>query len=84
MPLSAHGRGRFGPEISFGHAMAKVFPSADVRLVKYASNGSARYDDGDPETRGPPYVAFMKAVYSAGADLEADGVDLEIGGMLWL
>jgi len=84
MPLSANGRGRFGPEIGFGHAMAKAFPFADIRLVKYASNGTALYDDWDPETKGPEYVAFMKAVHSALADLAADGLDFEIAGMLWL
>jgi hypothetical protein len=74
---------RLGPEISFGHAIAKALPDDEVRLVKYAANGTALYNDWAP-TDGPCYVGFMKAAQGALADLEANQVPYEIVGMLWL
>ena len=38
---AVNGRGMFGPEVSFGHAIAKAFPDEDIRLVKYARGGTA-------------------------------------------
>ena len=74
---------RLGPEISFGHAIAKALPNDEVRLVKYAINGTALYNDWAP-TAGPQYIGFMKAAQRALADLEANQVPYEIAGMLWL
>ena len=74
---------QFGPELSFGHAMAKAFPNDDIRLVKYAANGTALYNDWAPTT-GAQYVAFMDTVKGALADLDAGNVKYDIAGMLWL
>jgi hypothetical protein len=74
---------RLGPEIAFGHAIAKALPDDEVRLVKYAINGTALYNDWAPTT-GPHYIGFMAAVQGALADLEAKQVPYEIAGMLWL
>jgi len=74
---------RLGPEIAFGHAIAKALPDDDVRLVKYAINGTALYNDW-ALTTGPCYVGFMTAAQGALADLEAKQVPYEIAGMLWL
>jgi hypothetical protein len=74
---------RLGPEIAFGHVIAKALPNDDVRLVKYAINGTALYDDWAPTT-GPCYIGFMAAAQGALADLEAMQVPYEIAGMLWL
>ncbi len=74
---------QFGPELSFGHAMAKAFHNDDIRLVKYARNGTALYNDWAPTT-GAQYVAFMKTVKGALADLDANKVKYEIAGMLWV
>ena len=60
---------RLGPEIGFGHAIAKAFPNEDVRLVKYAINGTALYNDWAPNN-GPCYIGFMAAAQGALADLE--------------
>jgi len=74
---------RLGPEIAFGHAIAKALPEDDVRLVKYAINGTALYKQWAP-TAGPCYIGFMAAAQGALADLEAKQVPYEIAGMLWL
>lgn len=73
----------FGPEISFGHAMASAFPGDDIRLIKYASNGTALYNDWAPSL-GPQYVAFMATAKLALADLDASNVNYSICGMLWM
>jgi hypothetical protein len=74
---------RLGPEIAFGHAIAKALPNEEVRLIKYAANGTALYNDWAP-IDGPQYIGFMTAARGALADLEANQVPYEISGMLWL
>jgi len=44
-PEVVNTKGRFGPEIYFGHTIAEARPGDDIRLVKYASSGTALYDD---------------------------------------
>ena len=81
-PLSAKGS-KFGPELSFGHAMAQAFPESDIRLVKYAASGTALYNDWAP-TSGEQYLSFMSTARAALAELRSNNVDFEIAGMLWL
>jgi hypothetical protein len=74
---------RFGPEISFGHAMAEAMPDADIRLVKFAAGGSNLYENWAPP-EGPCYRSFMKTAESALRDLDKSRIQYEIVGMLWL
>lgn len=74
---------KFGPEISFGHAMAHVLPADDVRLVKYAAGGTSLHKDWAP-SGGKQYLNFMATAKAALADLDAGKVPYEICGMLWL
>jgi len=74
---------RMGPEIAFGHAIAKALPNENIRLVKYAANGTALYNDWAP-TSGPQYISFMAATQEALANLEANLVPYEISGILWM
>ena len=86
VPLSpevVNSRGLFGPEISFGHAIAAALPGEDVRLVKYAASGTALYNDWAP-TDGKQYQRFMVTVKPALANLEAAGTKYEVAGMMWL
>ena len=76
-------RAAFGPELSFGHAMTEAFPGSDIRLIKYAANGTALYNDWAPGT-GSQYKAFMETVKAALNDLSSNGIPYEIVGMLWL
>lgn len=73
----------FGPELSFGHAITEVLPGDDIRLVKFAVNGTALYNDWAPK-EGPQYKGFMRTAKAALADLDAAKADYEIAGMLWL
>jgi len=77
-------KGRFGPEISFGHAIAKAFPDEDIRFVKSAVGGTALHNDWSPTVKGTPYKGFMKAAKGALADLTASGIKYEVAGMMWL
>jgi hypothetical protein len=82
--LNINKPGQFGPELSFGHAIAKGYPGADIRLVKYARGGTALYDDWSPEIKGEQYAGFMKTAKGALTELESSKVTYEISGMLWL
>ena len=78
-PQAVSGRGRFGPEISFGHTLASVMPDDDIRLVKYAAGGTALYNDWAP-TSGPQYQRFMATAKPALADLDASETKYEVVG----
>ncbi len=80
-PEVVNEQGQFGPEISFGHALAKAFRADDIHLVKYAAGGTALYNDWSPRTEGGQYVKFMRTAKAALADLDTAGVDYEISGM---
>lgn len=58
-------------------------PDQQIRLIKYAINGTALYNDWKPN-EGPQYHGFMQAAQSALANLEAQQIPYEITGMLWL
>ena len=87
MPLAAevvNSNGEFGPEIYFGHTIAKDLPMDDLRLVKYAAGGTALYDDWSPALKGAQYIYFMHRAKTVLASLDAEGVDYELSAMLWL
>lgn len=75
----------FGPEVSFGRAMAEGLPDENIYLIKYARGGSGLVanDDWNP-SGGSDYLAFISRVKSALGQLAADGIEFEIGGMLWM
>lgn len=73
----------FGPEVAFGRAIKDALPDDTIYLVKYAANGTALYNDWSPTT-GAQYIGFMDTVNSALTDLETNGINYEISGMLWM
>lgn len=77
-------KGSFGPEISFGHALAKTFSGQDIRLVKHSAGGTALYNAWSPKIKGNQYVQFLNASRAALAELDGAAVNYEIAGMLWL
>ncbi|MFT5585107.1 MAG: hypothetical protein ACI9VR_002695 [Cognaticolwellia sp.] len=87
---SSSGVEYFGPEVSFGRAMADGLPDRQVSLIKHAVGGTdlaecwypgeARDDPG----RGPCYRGFVETLDAGLAELDAQGVDYEIGGMVWM
>ena len=82
IPLIAKGD-HFGPEIAFGHAMAKQMPDVEIRLIKSAASGTNLHTHWAPTT-GVCYIKFRKVAQTALADLDANKVPYEIAGMLWL
>jgi hypothetical protein len=77
------GRSEFGPDIAFGHEMAKLLPDDDVRFIKYAAGGTALYDDWSPELKGPQYSKFMTTANAAIDALRSANTEFEIVAMLW-
>jgi lysophospholipase L1-like esterase len=73
----------WGPELSFGRAIADAMPDEDVRLVKAAFRGTALYDDWAPATGGS-YLALASTVSAALADLDATGTPYTLGGVVWM
>jgi hypothetical protein len=80
----------FGPEIAFGHEMAKAFPDETIGIIKHAAGGTsllAWKPDWTKEEaarvgqvgRGPLYKAMMNKVKQAQKQR-----DIEIVGFLWL
>lgn len=72
----------FGPEITFGRAIADAMPDDNIALIKYAAGGTALYNDWAPST-GPNYTTFRSTVTSGLAAIQAEGHTTEIVGMIW-
>ncbi len=79
-----------GPEVSFGRAMADAHPEREVYLIKHAVGGTdlASYwhpgeHDEDPAI-GDGYAVWLETVRDGLAELDAQGVDTEIAGMIWM
>lgn len=77
------GKDTFGPEIGFGHEMARIMPGTDIRLIKYAASGTALHDDWSPVVKGAQYRRFMETANAALKDLRHSDTDFEIAAMLW-
>jgi hypothetical protein len=92
MPIQRpHGRTEFhfGPEIAFGHELAKAFPDEPIGIIKFASGGSSipawkpDWSKADADRigqggRGSLYKDMMDKVKQAQAKRE-----LEIVGFVW-
>jgi autotransporter-associated beta strand protein len=90
----------FGPEITFGRAMADYYAQTNhiptnevmVAIIKYAYGGTGLYDSWLPNNNsgtngdGPQYVTFQNVVGAGLAKLSATypGANIELHGMLWV
>ena len=87
----------FGPEVSFGKAMAAALPDEDIYIIKHAWGATSLAGGWDPvaginsgvmtgnnSTLGLQYNLFTNTVSLALANLDNAGLDYEIAGMLWL
>ncbi len=72
----------FGPEVSFGRAIADASPQYTYALIKGAVGGTGLWDDWNPTT-GAIYADFRNTVAAGLAALQAAGHTTEIVGMLW-
>ena len=85
-PGSGHGSSRFfltefGPEVSFGRAMADAKTAEKIAIIKYAYGGSNLHSDW--AAGGRRYTAFIKTVQDGLAALTAEGHIYTLRGMLW-
>ena len=76
--------GGFGPELSFGRAVADVIPGQRIALIKHAIGGTNLYSDWNATTNGGDYLDFVETTHAALQVLTAAGLDYEIKGMLWM
>jgi hypothetical protein len=103
---------RYGPEVTFGRALADAFPGQTIAIVKMSQGGTNIFEhwgrglpaDPDPtyayksqlyhallgaldSTTGTQELAYPDEVTrldGAIARLEADGLDYELAGLLWM
>ena len=74
---------QFGPEVSFGRAMADALKGDDIYLIKHGVNGAnLAVQYAAPGSKG--YIDFRKKVKAALANLDDAKIDYEISGMLWM
>ncbi len=81
-PGSGRETTEFGPEVSFGRAIADALPADHIAIIKYAAGGTALYNDWAPGS-GPNYTTFRNTVSAGLAAIQAAGHTAEIVGMLW-
>jgi arylsulfatase A-like enzyme/methionine-rich copper-binding protein CopC len=85
-PGSGHGTTlyyatEFGPEVSFGRAMADAKPTENIAIIKYTHGGTNLYSQWSAS--GDKYATFVTTVQAALAALTTAGDTYELRGMLW-
>jgi len=78
----------FGPEISFGRAVAQDFPERTIALVKVAVGSTDlglmwKAPDSQGDNAGPLYVTFMSAIQNAVLSFPEE-TTIYIRGMIWM
>ncbi|MES2643453.1 MAG: sialate O-acetylesterase [Myxococcota bacterium] len=87
---SFYGVEYFGPEVTFGRALADGDPGGSYALIKHAVGGTDLLYYWYPGTyradpsQGEGYRAFLATIDAALAELDAAGTDWEIAGMIWM
>ncbi|MGJ8697449.1 MAG: sialate O-acetylesterase [Verrucomicrobiaceae bacterium] len=71
----------FGPEVSFGHAIAAEFPGEQIAILKYAHGGTNLHSDWS--AGGPRYSSLLSTVTAATTALKNDGHSYTLRGFLW-
>lgn len=74
----------FGPEVSFGAAMADAFPGRKILLLKVAEGGTSLAADWDPQQPEKLYARFLRYVESAQAKIRDEGGTGQLRGMVWM
>jgi hypothetical protein len=76
--------GEFGPEVTFGYTLDRLFPNDDVYLVKYAVSGSNLAVNWSPSGSNNAYTTFKSQVNAAVQNLTAAQLSPTIAGMIWM
>ncbi len=72
----------FGPEVSFGRAMADHDPTVNIAIIKYTEGGTNLYSQW--AAGGTQYSTFVTTVRAALEALTTAGHTYEPGGMVWV
>jgi hypothetical protein len=86
-PGTGHGTGtpvypkEFGPEVSFGRAIAAAKPTANIAIIKYSHGGTNLSSNWSAS--GTQYTTFVSTVQTALAALTGAGHTYQLRGMLW-
>ncbi len=82
---SSGGTDKFGPEVSFGRAMADARPTQNIAIIKYSPGSTDLYSDWKAtDPTGPMYQNFLGHVNDALDDLTNNGHTYTVSGMLWM
>lgn len=73
----------FGPEVSFGRAMADHLPGKKVALIKYAEGGTSLAKDWHPEIKDRLYEALLQHTNASLNKLKDQGHTYTLRGMIW-
>ena len=84
-PVGYDGTDLFGPEITFGRAMADAMPDENIAIIKYTYGGTDLYTRWRPtDPLGDLYQNLLYHVENALDDLENAGHTYSLEGMLWM
>jgi hypothetical protein len=75
--------GTFGPEVSFGRAIADAMPGKKVALIKYAEGGTSLAKDWNPDVKDRLYEAFLQHTNASLKALKDKGHTATLRGMIW-
>lgn len=74
----------FGPELSFGRALAQAHPGRKILLVKVSEGGTNLFADWNPEAPDNLYARLLRITRETQEMLVAGGATSEIAGMIWM
>lgn len=85
-PGFGHRDDGFGPEVSFGYQLKKLFPKDEIYLIKSSTGGTNLAADWNPnpDSMGPQYKMFKSRVDAALANLTDAGKKPIVVGMIWM
>lgn len=74
----------FGPEVTFGYTLHKLFPKDDIYLVKYGLTSTSLAVNWNPDGTGSSYNTFKTSADAAIQNLVKAGKTPVIAGMIWM
>jgi hypothetical protein len=79
-------KNEFGPEVSFGYTLKRLFPQDDIYLVKWGVSGSNLAVDWNPDVAGGKYcyTNFKSRVNAALSNLRNAQLSPVVAGMIWM
>jgi len=75
--------GTFGPEVSFGHALADHLKGKKVALIKYTEGGTSLAKDWNPDVKNRLYTAFLDFTKKSLKVMKDRGDTYTVRGMIW-